>query len=1199
LATNRRRTEKKNIGQTLNDVENRIKKVERRSTPVLGVAQVGTDNIGSSSVTYDKLSEDVRALLDTLINSVDSVSTNLSDINVLASNLSDSTSYAQATADGKNIIYYQNIAPADSPDLKIDDLWFDTDDAYKPYRWDGTAWTAVPFGSNAISDLNVGKLTTGTLSASMAIQVGTLANNSSRIVIDGGLSAAGIRLISRNGSGVDTITVNLDASTGSASFLGDITSGSTITGSTFKTSTNVGNGSTAGVKIDSTGANFYNAASSTPVTSINSTTGVLSATGATISGTLTATAGTIGGFTLSGSSLSAGSAGTFVTMSTGATAFSAGGATPASAPFNVSQGGALTASSATITGTINATDGFFGVDGTNGWNINSNLLQSKSVSSKSITLDAANAKIYIANGTGTYGNAATAFYVDSTGLFSITDKLLFDPGLTDSGGFATLTVIGRIRGAIDNVAIVPPDSSTYTVTGTVISGTTPNQTAVLTTSATHTFLVGDTVIVAGLTGSAALANGAWEITAKTTNTLTFTGVSGATNGTYTGLSGTARVRELTLGLHPALNGSPAGIGIRLDEYNYWFLNNKFRVGTAGSYVLWDGTTLSVSGTINANAGNFTSTVTVGSGATAGTLTVGTNATATNRITITGTDTAATTKIYSGTGTFTNANTPFYMDASGQFSLGANFAVSTAGNLSLAGTITSAATITGGVVQTGAPSTTTASVQMNASASDYIFKASPKLGSSTLAVALNNTDTQFTIGVSLANYSSFSGNVPPYIARVNNNEYVMVTAGPWFGLFNMLRGAGPTMVYASAFSRSGSTVTVTTSAAHGLAASDSVTISAFYDFYTEWSGNFTVLATGLTTTQFQVTNAASTSTSIEFGGVISKRSVAPQTAASGSTFVQITESYIPPFSISASNGSATLSPTIRGGSLEGTLFTGVFGSIITGLKFSPNDTSIGISTGTIEAVKLDSSSLPQTTFILSASDGALRLYGTTPTVSLASTGHPLQIGLSSGYNLAFGTDSGGSKTVIQSRNAGAAAALQLNALGGNVQVGDSSSTVTISGLVTAPNMNVYTYVTETDITLAANQTTYAGTPDASTAGGRSFVAPASGCVVVTILFLCASGTANSAAMSFQVRTGGTVGSGTIVVPNSSPSTADYNANAVWAYGNPGGNQYLSSSWTTRVTGLTANTTYNIKLVHYNSDTVTRVVARRRIIIQPEF
>lgn len=54
-----------------------------------------------------------------------------------------------------------------------------------------------------------------------------------------------------------------------------------------------------------------------------------------------------------------------------------------------------------------------------------------------VTVDLANARLYI--GTGTYGNANTAFYVDDDGYFSLKDKLTFDPS-----GSGTLTITGTI-----------------------------------------------------------------------------------------------------------------------------------------------------------------------------------------------------------------------------------------------------------------------------------------------------------------------------------------------------------------------------------------------------------------------------------------------------------------------------------------------------------------------------------------------------------------------------------------------------------------------------------------------------------------------------------------------------------------------------------------------------------------------------------
>jgi len=45
---------------------------------------------------------------------------------------------AQATADGKITTYFQTAAP--TTDLSVGDLWFDTDDGNKPYRYSGTSW---------------------------------------------------------------------------------------------------------------------------------------------------------------------------------------------------------------------------------------------------------------------------------------------------------------------------------------------------------------------------------------------------------------------------------------------------------------------------------------------------------------------------------------------------------------------------------------------------------------------------------------------------------------------------------------------------------------------------------------------------------------------------------------------------------------------------------------------------------------------------------------------------------------------------------------------------------------------------------------------------------------------------------------------------------------------------------------------------
>jgi len=93
--------------------------------------------------------------------------------------------------------------------------------------------------------------------------------------------------------------------------------------------------------------------------SSGSFTGTVYANAGSFTGTVTAALGSIGGWTLSASSLIAGSGANTVGLDSGGTnpAIYAGSATPGSAPFRVTNAGALTATSATITGSIGATGG--------------------------------------------------------------------------------------------------------------------------------------------------------------------------------------------------------------------------------------------------------------------------------------------------------------------------------------------------------------------------------------------------------------------------------------------------------------------------------------------------------------------------------------------------------------------------------------------------------------------------------------------------------------------------------------------------------------------------------------------------------------------------------------------------------------------------------------------------------------------------
>lgn len=364
-------------------------------------------------------------------------------------------------------------------------------------------------------------------------------------------------------------------------------------------------------------------------------TGAITATSGSFTGSVTAATGSIGGWQIAPSSLHSNSATTG--MSSGATPFWAGGATP-NASFAVSSSGHLRATSANITGNITATSGNIA-----GWLIGTNELYKGSGSSK-IALNAdATPKFYI--GVGNHGSQDTAFYADNGGRFSLSNQLIFNPAAGSSGvdDFADLTVVGKIRGAVENVTLIPSNKLQVSISGVNIT----SSTAATITTATNAFLTNEYVIIEGLSGNAAAANGVYQISVVNQTTFTIT-ISGGIVSNTTGIVGaTATLREITLGLHPS-EGSGSfsrsqGIGLRLDKYNWWMTNNQFRVGTSGTYMKWNGTRFDISG-----AGTKTLSMAVGSADADNYFAIANNGV---------------------TPAYNNANTQFIVNAEGKLSLG--------------------------------------------------------------------------------------------------------------------------------------------------------------------------------------------------------------------------------------------------------------------------------------------------------------------------------------------------------------------------------------------------------------------------------------------------------------------------------------------------------------------------------------------------
>ncbi len=72
---------------------------------------------------------------------------------------------ALLSANGKNKNFYQASAPTSSAGLTAGDLWFDTANGNRVSEWTGSAWVLRPFGALAVTNLDAGSITTGTLNA--------------------------------------------------------------------------------------------------------------------------------------------------------------------------------------------------------------------------------------------------------------------------------------------------------------------------------------------------------------------------------------------------------------------------------------------------------------------------------------------------------------------------------------------------------------------------------------------------------------------------------------------------------------------------------------------------------------------------------------------------------------------------------------------------------------------------------------------------------------------------------------------------------------------------------------------------------------------------------------------------------------------------------------------------------------------------
>jgi hypothetical protein len=111
---------------------------------------------------------------------------------------------AQASADGKNTIYRQDSQPSGGTYV-TGDVWFDTDDDNKIYRYSSatSTWVGFTLGNNALASISANKITAGTIDASVI----TVSNLDAGNITTGTLTGRTIRT-STSGRRVEVDSAN-------------------------------------------------------------------------------------------------------------------------------------------------------------------------------------------------------------------------------------------------------------------------------------------------------------------------------------------------------------------------------------------------------------------------------------------------------------------------------------------------------------------------------------------------------------------------------------------------------------------------------------------------------------------------------------------------------------------------------------------------------------------------------------------------------------------------------------------------------------------------------------------------------------------------------------------------------------------------------------------------------------------------------
>lgn len=226
--SSRRRNSKKNLGTNLSDIQRRLRRMERK--PIRTRLQnrvIKGAAIAPSSITADEVGFGTAVVSsdpeNDVLNPKDGLLVINPDDNAAFVYSEDQGDYleikdanAQASADGKNTIYRQTTQPTGGTYV-TGDVWFDTDDDNKIYRYSSatSTWVGFTLGNNALASISANKITAGTIDASVItvsnldagnITTGTLTG---RTISGGTITGATIQLAAGALGGQFTLTNTL------------------------------------------------------------------------------------------------------------------------------------------------------------------------------------------------------------------------------------------------------------------------------------------------------------------------------------------------------------------------------------------------------------------------------------------------------------------------------------------------------------------------------------------------------------------------------------------------------------------------------------------------------------------------------------------------------------------------------------------------------------------------------------------------------------------------------------------------------------------------------------------------------------------------------------------------------------------------------------------------------------------------------